>query len=67
MTHQPTQAFAEELKDLREVIHHARKVGAHETLISIDLLAVLLAQHDATVASQTATAPLAGYENQREH
>lgn len=65
MPNAATQPFAEELKDLREVIHHARKVGARETLISIDLLAMLLAKHDESFAIQTATAPLARSEQQQ--
>jgi hypothetical protein len=40
------EGHAVELQQLREVIPHAAQVGAAQTTISIELLAVLLASHD---------------------
>lgn len=48
-----TQNFAAELQGLREVIPHAEAVGASQTNISIELLAALLALHDAALVAAT--------------
>lgn len=42
-----TEAFASELQSLREVIPHAKALGAEQTNISVELLARLLKMHDA--------------------
>lgn len=46
-----TEGFASEIQRLREVIPHARNLGAEQTNISIELLARLLAIHDAPIVS----------------
>lgn len=41
-----SEELAVEVQELRDVIPHAAKVGALQTTISIELLAVLLAAYD---------------------
>lgn len=48
-----TNNFAAELQELRSVIPHAESVGASQTSISIELLAALIALHDAATLAAT--------------